>query len=46
MRVCYRNGDAVAELRLGDDWRVTLDDALIDALKLWLRPENVEVVYA
>jgi DNA polymerase-3 subunit alpha len=45
VRVCYRNGDAVAELRLGDDWRVTLDDALIDALKLWLRPENVEVVY-
>jgi DNA polymerase-3 subunit alpha len=45
VRVCYRNGDAVAELRLGDDWRVTPDDALIDALKLWLRPENVEVVY-
>ena len=45
VRVCYRNGDTVAELRLGDDWRVTPDDALIDALKLWLRPENVEVVY-
>ena len=45
VRVCYRNGDAVAELRLGDEWRVTPDDALIDALKLWLRPENVEVVY-
>jgi len=45
VRVCYRNGDAVAELRLGDDWRVTPDDALIDALKLWLQPENVEVVY-
>jgi hypothetical protein len=43
--VCYRAGDAVAELRLGDDWRVTPDDALIDALRLWLRPENVEVVY-
>jgi DNA polymerase-3 subunit alpha len=45
VRVCYRNGEAVAELRLGDDWRVTPDDALIEALKLWLRPENVEVVY-
>jgi DNA polymerase-3 subunit alpha len=45
VRVCYRAGDAVAELRLGDDWRVTPDDALIDALRLWLRPENVEVVY-
>ncbi len=46
VRVCYRAGDAVAELRLGDDWRVTPDDALIEALRLWLRPENVEVVYA
>jgi DNA polymerase-3 subunit alpha len=46
VRVCYRSGDAVAELRLGDDWRVTPDDALIDALGAWLRPENVEVVYA
>jgi DNA polymerase-3 subunit alpha len=45
VRVCYRSGDAVAELRLGDDWRVTPDDALIDALSAWLRPENVEVVY-
>ena len=46
VRVCYRNGDAVAELRLGDDWRVTPEDALIEALGAWLRPENVEVVYA
>jgi DNA polymerase-3 subunit alpha len=44
--VCYRNGDAVAELRLGDDWRVTPDDALLEALSGWLRPENVELVYA
>jgi hypothetical protein len=36
----------VAELRLGDDWRVTPDDALVDALREWLQPENVEVVYA
>jgi DNA polymerase-3 subunit alpha len=45
VRVCYRSGDAVAELRLGDDWRVTPEDALIEALGAWLRPENVEVVY-
>ncbi len=45
VRVCYRNGDTVAELRLGDDWRVTPEDALIEALGAWLRPENVEVVY-
>jgi DNA polymerase-3 subunit alpha len=46
VRVCCRAGDAVAELRLGDDWRVTPDDALVDALREWLQPENVEVVYA
>jgi DNA polymerase-3 subunit alpha len=45
VRVRYRAGDAVAELRLGDDWRVTPEDALIEALGAWLRPENVEVVY-
>ncbi len=46
VRVCYQSGAAVAELRLGDDWRVTPDDALIDALADWLKPENVEVLYS
>ena len=45
VKVCYRNGATIAEVRLGDDWRVTPDDALIDALSDWLKPENVEVVY-
>ena len=45
VRVRYRNGSTVAELRLGDDWRVTPEDALIEALNAWLQPENVEVVY-
>jgi DNA polymerase-3 subunit alpha len=36
---------AVAELRLGDEWRVSADDALIASLRDWLAPENVEVVY-
>jgi DNA polymerase-3 subunit alpha len=36
----------VAELRLGDEWRVSPDDALISSLREWLAPENVEVVYA
>lgn len=44
--VRYRNGIAVAELRLGDEWRITPDDGLIAALGDWLKPENVEVVYA
>ncbi|MBM3346755.1 MAG: DNA polymerase III subunit alpha [Betaproteobacteria bacterium] len=41
----YRNGDASVEVRLGDGWRVNLDDALIASLREWLKPENVEIVY-
>ena len=41
----YRNGDASVEVRLGNDWRVNLDDALIASLGEWLKPENVEILY-
>jgi DNA polymerase-3 subunit alpha len=44
--VRYRNGVAIAELRLGDEWRITPDDGLIAALGDWLEPQNVELVYA
>ena len=43
--VCYHNGTASCEMRLGEDWRVRLDDALMQSLREWLRPENVQVVY-
>jgi len=43
--VCYHNGTASCEMRLGDDWRVRLDDALMESLREWLRPENVQMVY-
>ena len=33
------------EMELPDDWRVNLDDALIERLREWLAPENVQVVY-
>jgi DNA polymerase-3 subunit alpha len=45
VEVRYRNGGASVEMQLGDDWRVSLDDALMQSLNDWLRPENVEVVY-
>ena len=45
VKVCYANGKAIAELMLGEAWRVTPADALIDELKAWLKPDNVEVVY-
>jgi DNA polymerase III subunit alpha len=45
VKVCYASGSAIAELKLGEAWRVTPADALIDGLSAWLKPENVEVVY-
>jgi DNA polymerase-3 subunit alpha len=32
-------------MRLGEDWRLRLDDALMASLQEWLRPENVQVIY-
>jgi DNA polymerase-3 subunit alpha len=43
--VCYHNGAASCEMRLGENWRVRLEDGLILSLREWLRPENVQVVY-
>ena len=43
--ITYRNGDAVAQIRLGENWRVNPDDALVDALGEWLAPENVRFEY-
>jgi DNA polymerase III subunit alpha len=45
VEVRYRNGGASVEMQLGDNWRVNLDDALMQSLNEWLKPENVEVVY-
>jgi DNA polymerase-3 subunit alpha len=43
--VSYRNERIGGEVELSADWRVNLDDALIERLREWLAPENVEVVY-
>jgi len=43
--VSYRNERIAGEVTLSEDWRVNLDDALIDRLREWLAPENVQVVY-
>jgi DNA polymerase-3 subunit alpha len=43
--VRYRNGGASVEMQLGDTWRVNLEDALVQSLNEWLKPENVEVLY-
>jgi DNA polymerase III subunit alpha len=43
--VRYVNDRVGGELELPDAWRVNPDDALIDRLREWLAPENVQVVY-
>jgi len=41
----YRNGEAACELELGEGWRVSLQDALLQSLAASLRPENVRIIY-
>jgi DNA polymerase-3 subunit alpha len=43
--VAYRNERIGGEVQLSADWRVNLDDALIERLREWLAPENVQVLY-
>jgi len=43
--VDYRNGQAQCRVRLGEDWRVRLDDRLLEVLGGWLKPESVSVLY-
>lgn len=45
VRIQYRNADALCELVLGADYRVSLEDGLLHGLQEWLKPESVEVVY-
>jgi DNA polymerase-3 subunit alpha len=46
VRLSYRNGAAQAEITLPDDWRVRLDDALLESLTGWLSADNVKVIYS
>ena len=43
--VSYRNERVAGEVALSEDWRVNLDDALIERLREWLAPENVQILY-
>jgi DNA polymerase-3 subunit alpha len=45
VQIRYSNGRAECELRLGDEWRVTPNELLLQQLEDWLKRENVEVVY-
>ena len=41
----YHNHHARCRVRLGEDWRVRLDDRLLESLGGWLKPDAVNVVY-
>ncbi len=43
--VVYRNRNAVCELELGDAWRVSLHDNLLQSLSAHFKAENIKVVY-
>jgi DNA polymerase-3 subunit alpha len=43
--VLYSNGNAACEIELGEDWRVSLQDALLDGLRASFKADNVRVVY-
>ena len=43
--VDYRTPHARCRVRLGEDWRVRLDDRLLESLGGWLKPEAVNVIY-
>ncbi|MDR2165924.1 MAG: DNA polymerase III subunit alpha [Zoogloeaceae bacterium] len=44
--VAYRNAHACCELILGAEYRVSLETELLESLRAWLKPENVEILYA
>jgi len=41
----YQNRSSSGDIELGGDWRVNLDDRLLDGLRERFAPENVQVVY-
>jgi DNA polymerase-3 subunit alpha len=43
--VDYHAPHARCRVRLGEDWRVRLDDRLLESLGGWLKPEAVRVIY-
>jgi len=43
--ILYRNEAIGGEVELPDDWRINIDDALLERLREWLAPESVQVLY-
>jgi len=45
LTACASTETRVPEVELPPEWRVNLDDTLLDRLREWLAPENVQVLY-
>ncbi|MBI3480397.1 MAG: DNA polymerase III subunit alpha [Nitrosomonadales bacterium] len=45
VQIYYRNNDASCQLRLGEDWQVTLHDDLLRDLRALLQEDNVKIIY-
>jgi len=45
IRIDYRNADAMAQVDLGENWRVRLTPGLLGALTEWLSAENIGIEY-
>ena len=43
--VVYRNGSATCTLELGDEWRVSLRENLLESLRANFSVENVKIIY-
>ena len=43
--IVYHNRTASCEIELGDDWRISLNENLLQSLAAWLTEPNVEIVY-
>ncbi|ARP86096.1 DNA polymerase III subunit alpha [Bordetella genomosp. 9] len=45
VEVVYTRDNFLCTVRLGEDWRVRMADALLERLNEWTRPEGVEIAY-
>ncbi len=41
----YNNGQAIADLNLGKDWNLTINDDLLDKLSESIGKENIKIDY-
>ena len=43
--IVYTKNNFLCTVRLGEEWRVRMADALFENLNAWTKPDGVEVTY-